>query len=99
MICTVWARYVECELMIAKQAKESPASGGLFVKTPNGFPVQSPWLAVSNKAMERYKLLLSEFGLSPAARTRVTPGDPLQPDLFDVNAEKGGEAGNTFSSL
>jgi P27 family predicted phage terminase small subunit len=71
MLCTAWGRFVEAEEMIEKSAAVS--GQGLFVKTPNGFPVQSPWLAVSNKAIETYKSLCAEFGLSPAARTRVAP--------------------------
>lgn len=71
MLCTTWARYVEAEEMIEKAARNG--ASGLFVKTPNGFPVQSPWVAVSNKAIETYKGLCAEFGLSPAARVRVAP--------------------------
>lgn len=71
MLCSTWARWIEAEQMIEKAAA---ADGqGLFVKTPNGFPVQSPWVAVSNKAVETYKSLCAEFGLSPSARTRVAP--------------------------
>lgn len=71
MVCTTWARFVEAEEMIEKASAGN--ASGLFVKTPNGFPVQSPWLAVSNKAIETYRGLCAEFGLSPAARTRVAP--------------------------
>jgi P27 family predicted phage terminase small subunit len=70
-----WARHVEAEDMIAKVAAASNGSG-LFVKTPNGFPVQSPWVSVSNKAMELCCKFLIEFGMSPSARTRVIPGNP-----------------------
>jgi P27 family predicted phage terminase small subunit len=71
MLCTLWARYVEAEEMIAKAAKGG--GSGLFVKTPNGFPIQSPWLAVSNSAIAGYKALAADFGLSPFARTKVAP--------------------------
>lgn len=71
MTCTTWARYVEAETMIEKAAQAG--GSGLFVKTPNGFPVQSPWLSVSNTAIERFTRLCAEFGLSPAARARVAP--------------------------
>ena len=73
--CVNWARHVEAEEMIERAAKASGGSG-LFVKTPNGYPVQSPWLAVSNKAMELCRAFLAEFGMSPASRTRVTPSTP-----------------------
>lgn len=79
MLCTAWGRFVEAELMIEKAAEKG--GSGLFVKTPNGFPVQSPWVAVSNKATETYKSLCAEFGLSPSARTRVAPQTSPQLDL------------------
>ena len=71
-----WARHCEAEEMIDKAAQASGGSG-LFVKTPNGYPVQSPWLAVSNKAMELCRVFLSEFGMTPAARSRVQPSPQL----------------------
>ena len=90
MICTTWARYVEAEEMIERTAKAAGGSG-LFVKSPNGYPIQSPWLAVSTKAMESYRAFLCEFGLSPAARSRVTPGEvQLQlPGLSDAASSEG----------
>jgi P27 family predicted phage terminase small subunit len=86
MLCTTWARYVQAEEMIEKAAQTAPGSYGMFVKTPNGFPIQSPWLAVSNKAMEQYKAWCAEFGLTPSARSRL-PVQTSQLALFDVNAE------------
>lgn len=73
MLCTMWDRYVTAETMIEKAKETAPGSMGLFVKSPNGFPIQSPWLAVSNKAMEQYKSMCNEFGLTAAARVRVQP--------------------------
>ena len=40
--------------------------------TENGYPMQSPWLAISNKAFEQMKGMLSEFGMTPSSRTKVT---------------------------
>jgi P27 family predicted phage terminase small subunit len=88
MLCTCWARYVAAEEMIEKAAEQAPGSYGMFVKTPNNFAVQSPWLAVSNKAMEQYKVFCAEFGLTPSARSRL-PTSTTQMPLFDVNEGKG----------
>lgn len=71
-----WARHCEAEDMIKKAAEASNGSG-LFVKTPNGYPVQSPWLSVSQKSMEMCRVFLAEFGMTPAARTRVTPSPQM----------------------
>lgn len=62
--CTAWGRWVEAEAALKTY--------GLMLKSPNGFPVQSPYLAVANRALEQMRSLLSEFGMSPASRTRVS---------------------------
>lgn len=82
MVCTLWDRYVTAELMIERARDAAPATGGLFMKSPNGFPIQSPWLAVSNKAMEQYKSMCAEFGLTPSSRVRVAPST-AQLDMFE----------------
>jgi P27 family predicted phage terminase small subunit len=85
MICTTWAKYVEAEEMIEKA--RAAGGSGLFVKTPNGFPVVSPWMVVSNKAIEVYKSLCAEHCLTQATRARATPGD-MQGDLFGIEGGK-----------
>ena len=56
-----------------------------MVKSPNGFPIQSPYLAVANKAMEQMRAMLTEFGMSPSSRTRVrgTAVIATEPDPFE----------------
>jgi P27 family predicted phage terminase small subunit len=87
-LCTVWARYVYAEMMIRKA--EEKGGSGLFVKTPNGYPVQSPWLTVSNKAIEQYGVICAEFGMTPAARVRVVP-QTTQLDLPGLEVIQGGK--------
>lgn len=62
--CTAYARHVEAEEQIAKF--------GTVIKAPSGFLVQSPYLAISNKALDQMTRMLVEFGMSPSSRTRVT---------------------------
>jgi P27 family predicted phage terminase small subunit len=71
--CTAYGRWVEAE--------QALKAYGLMLKSPNGFPVQSPYLAVANRALEQMRSLLSEFGMSPASRSRVsaTPAQPQDP--------------------
>lgn len=76
MYCTAWGRHVEAEEKI-----QALGEAGLVDETPNGFRVQSVWLNISNKAMDQCKSFLAEFGMSPSARSRVTPGD-MTADLF-----------------
>jgi P27 family predicted phage terminase small subunit len=63
LFCQAWERWVEAEEALKKY--------GVMVKSPNNFPMQSPYLAVANKAMEQMRALLAEFGMSPSSRTRV----------------------------
>lgn len=62
--CASYARWVEAEDGIRRN--------GLLVKTPNGFPVQSPLIAIANKAMKQMLDFIVQFGMTPSSRTRVT---------------------------
>lgn len=76
--CDAWGDYV-----IARQKLETPVEqgGGWLIKTPNGYEVQSPWVALMNKAFERLTRCEIEMGLTPSARARVESNQ--QPGLFD----------------
>lgn len=63
--CQAWSRWVQAEEMIRKT--------GMIVKAPNtGFPIQNPLLPVANRAMEQMRKFLTEFGMTPSSRARVT---------------------------
>jgi P27 family predicted phage terminase small subunit len=53
------------------QAEEELAKTGPVVKSPSGYPIQNPWLAIVNKSMEQLAKWGAELGLSPASRTRI----------------------------
>ena len=80
--CTAYGRWIEAE--------EGLKTYGVMIKSPSGFPMQSPYLSVANKAMEQMRSLLSEFGMSPATRTRVSasPLAPEEPDEFELLFER-----------
>jgi P27 family predicted phage terminase small subunit len=68
--CTAAARRAQAEEQIAKT--------GEVVKSPSGYPIQNPWLAIANKAGEQMRQWGAELGITPAARTRVrAPISPL----------------------
>ena len=69
--CTAYGRWVEAE--------QALQTHGVLMKSPSGFPMQSPYLTVANRAMEQMRSLLSEFGMSPASRSRVA-GIPQSPE-------------------
>lgn len=61
--CMAYSRWVGAENMIRKH--------GMLVKSPNGYPMQSPYLAIANKAIDQMKAFLTEFGMTPASRSRI----------------------------
>ena len=66
--CQAWARWVECERMLEQT--------GLIVKSPNGYPMYSPYLAAANKAMDQMRQMSEQIGLSGSARSRIRAGEP-----------------------
>ncbi len=61
--CTVHTRWVEAE----EKVKEH----GTVIKGPNGYPMQSPYLSIANKAMHEMLSMLGEMGMTPASRSRI----------------------------
>ena len=67
-------------------AREKIEEFGLVILSPKEkFPIQSPYLAIANKAWDQMAKMLSEFGALPASRTRVQVTD--QPGALDPMAE------------
>lgn len=69
-------------LCLHRKATEMVNSTPVIIKTANGTPIQSPWLAVLNKQAIVMRSLVSELGFSPAARARISlvneeEADPL----------------------
>ena len=67
--CAAWSRWVAAEKQIQKD--------GEIVQTPNGYPMQSPWLAISNRAWGHMTKALAEFGMTPSSRCRVAATPPI----------------------
>ena len=44
---------------------------GAMIKSPNGYPMQSPYLSHANKQFEIMMKIATEFGFTPASRARV----------------------------
>uniref|UniRef100_A0A6M3K3R3 Putative terminase n=1 Tax=viral metagenome TaxID=1070528 RepID=A0A6M3K3R3_9ZZZZ len=57
-------------------AQDQIKKHGVLVKAPSGFPMQSPYLAISNKALEQMLKFLVEFGMTPSSRARVKADKP-----------------------
>lgn len=62
--CQAYGRWVEAE----RKLQETP----MLLKMPSGYVQQNPWLTIANKQLELMHKYLSEFGLSPVSRSRVS---------------------------
>jgi P27 family predicted phage terminase small subunit len=67
------------------EATEAIQKYGAMIKSPQGFPIQSPYLAIANRQAEIMMRIASEFGFTPASRSRIaTPSASPPPfDLFN----------------
>jgi len=68
--CFYWA----LDVLAAKRLIEL-GDAALIEKTPSGYKQIGVWLQIKNRASSMLKSYLAEFGLSPAARSRVTPSE------------------------
>ncbi len=62
--CQCYARWVASEEKLAKY--------GEIVKSPNGYPMQSPYLGIANTALKFMRDFAIEFGMTPSSRSRVS---------------------------
>ena len=74
------------------EATEAIQKYGAMIKSPTGFPIQSPYLAIANRQAEIMMRIASEFGFTPASRSRISTPSPTEPTLFDVLEKTSGEA-------
>ena len=45
---------------------------GMIVKSPNGYPMLSPFLSVIKAALAQMKGFMVEFGMTPSSRSRIS---------------------------
>ena len=73
--CGAYALWAEATAQIQKY--------GAMIKSPTGFPIQSPYLAIANRQAEIMMRIASEFGFTPASRSRIATPSLHEPSLFD----------------
>jgi P27 family predicted phage terminase small subunit len=66
------------------KAQEKLNEAGFLYKAPSGYVMQSPVLAVVNQCIETIVKLSREFGLTPAARSRVSTTSEPEVDLLEL---------------
>ena len=77
LYCETWADYVELRLNVIEF--------GRTFSTPNGYPMTRPEVKQLEIAQAQLRQLAAEFGLSPAARTRLeAPSPNAQRDDLDA---------------
>jgi len=64
------------------EATEAIHKYGTMVKSPAGFPMQSPYVSIANRQAEIMMRIASEFGFTPASRSRISTRSKGEPDLF-----------------
>jgi P27 family predicted phage terminase small subunit len=57
---------------------------GTMVKSPSGYPIQSPYVSIANRQAEIMMRIASEFGFTPASRSRIVTPAQREPTLFDL---------------
>lgn len=62
--CVVWARWVDAETRLQDEPQ--------VIISKNGQPFQNPTLGIANRALDLMRSYLSEFGMTPSSRSRVT---------------------------
>src|ERR1700746_1880796 len=77
--CGAYSLWAEAMVQIQKY--------GTMVKSPTGYPMQSPYLAVANRQAELMMRIASEFGFAPASRSRISAPPPDQLPLLDLTAD------------
>jgi P27 family predicted phage terminase small subunit len=66
------------------EATEAIQKFGTMVKSPSGYPVQSPYVSIANRQAEIMMRIASEFGFTPASRSRISAPASDERTLFDV---------------
>lgn len=69
------------------EATEAIQKYGAMIKSPTGYPVQSPYVAIANRQAEIMMRIASEFGFTPASRSRISSPSSSEPTLFDLFGE------------
>lgn len=45
---------------------------GMMIKSKNGFPIQSPYVSIARNSLQAMIKIMTEFGMTPSSRARVS---------------------------
>jgi len=96
--CSSYSRWITAEEQIQKF--------GLVIKSPkSNFPIQNPYVSVANTALDTMRKFATEFGLTPASRTRlqVEPAggqaDPFEAFMREIGADASSDITSNTDSI
>ena len=69
------------------ESTENIQKFGTMVKSPSGYPIQSPYVSIANRQAEIMMRIASEFGFTPASRSRISTPTTQERSLFDPPAK------------
>ena len=78
--CGAYALWAEAMVQIQKY--------GTMVKSPTGYPMQSPYLGLANRQAELMMRIATEFGFMPASHSRISTPPPDQLPLLDIATDE-----------
>ncbi|KNA31037.1 terminase [Burkholderia pseudomallei] len=81
LYCEAFARW--------KDANDKVVKLGAVVKSSHGYPIPSPYLQIANQAYAQLTRLLTEFGMTPSSRSRVTAKKPDPAEQYAKFVRKG----------
>jgi phage terminase small subunit len=56
-----------------------------MMKSPSGYPIQSPYVSIASKQAELMIRIAAEFGFTPASRARL-PDQSMDPLLLEFRS-------------
>jgi P27 family predicted phage terminase small subunit len=77
--CQAYAHWRTAEEKLREMAARDPVTSGLLVKTASGDAAQNPLVGIARRAAADMVRYASEFGMSPAARARISAGVGFEP--------------------
>ena len=81
--CQAYARW--------KEAEERITDRGLVIRTPSGYPQQVPYISIAQQYLRLMHQFAEQFGLTPAARSRIIAGNENNGPADDMDALLGGD--------
>lgn len=91
--CQCWSRWVYAEQQLAALREPKPLAigdtevgviDGWVFRTDKGYEAATPWINIASKALAEMRAYISEFGLSPAARTRIQVKPAEKVDTYET---------------